>query len=703
MAAGGRSVQAAGELLSFVDRADGDGFAVVDHVERRRCEVRTSDPVDPDDLEAGTFDVPVDRVVAVATKRLTIPHTVAYVRERGGRPIAEIANGDERTFAEGGYWIELTTAIKLYVVVESGFEITATERELTIDLGASTEIALGARTQHDRPAATVTTTGDPEDLMRAVSSFGSALKTTSCERSYPTLRGHPPAIEYGDELSVPDVLDGPETGITIAVPPEYGAVYAVSSLAHYLGATVVPGEEPLVRTENGFVHRLDGTSRDFEAEVARVLKQCLLLDCVTRTEGYYPVELHERNQIEDEVTFDVPGLYGRPLSEQFEAYMEVPYEVVEPHVPRWKLTAHVEPTADSATVLPYVVRDLAAIRATEPTQPVGAGRGTTASLGIDEFVRESAPKRGELRNRIDTRREPAVRIDGTDAFEDMWIGEGVPVGGTKGMVEAFRNHVARTPSDGDIDITVVVNDDGMANEGREVNEVYGSRDALPFEVTVAEHLTTRELRNVLRSETDFLHYIGHIDEDGFECSDGRLDAAELEDTGVDSFFLNACDSYWQGKHLVEAGAIAGVATLTPVPNEEAEEMGKTLARLLNQGFPLYAALDVAHVREEYSNYIAIGHSGFSMVQPDVLASSYVKLEHFPYRYDCIYYTYPTDLVRVGSMERIYIDSVDEYYLSSGKTGPFELTDDEIREFISIGDCPIIKGNDIFWDDDVLNQ
>ena len=36
----------------------------------------------------------------------------------------------------------------------------------------------------------------------ALSTLSSALKTTSVERSYPTLRGHPPALELGDALDV---------------------------------------------------------------------------------------------------------------------------------------------------------------------------------------------------------------------------------------------------------------------------------------------------------------------------------------------------------------------------------------------------------------------------------------------------------------------------------------------------------------------
>jgi hypothetical protein len=47
-------------------------------------------------------------------------------------------------------------------------------------------------------------TTDAEDVMMAILTFRSALKTTSPERSFPTLRGHPPAIELNDRLEIPD-------------------------------------------------------------------------------------------------------------------------------------------------------------------------------------------------------------------------------------------------------------------------------------------------------------------------------------------------------------------------------------------------------------------------------------------------------------------------------------------------------------------
>jgi hypothetical protein len=243
----------------------------------------------------------------------------------------------------------------------------------------------------------------------------------------------------------------------------------------------------------------------------------------------------------------------------------------------------------------------------------------------------------------------------------------------------------------------------MTDESRDVNGVYGSREELPFDVTVAEQLTAEELKQVLRRETDFLHYIGHINENGFECPDGIVDAGELKETGVDAFFLNACDSYHQGKSLVKAGSIAGVATLTPIPNEEAAEIGKRLARLLNFGFPLYAALDVASIGQAYNNYTAIGASSFNIVQPEGVVSNICKVKNtISGKYEMSYITYLTGSSLLGAITNVLIQP-DKYFLTSGVTGEFELEKSKFKKFSKLGGFPIVKNNSVYWESDNIER
>ncbi|MDX1747032.1 MAG: hypothetical protein R3324_13935, partial [Halobacteriales archaeon] len=424
--------------------------------------------------------------------------------------------------------------------------------------------------------------------MEAVSSFGSALKTTTCERSYPTLRGHPPTLELGEQQTIPSILESPSTGVTIEIPETYHAVFATATLAYYLGADLRPGEQPQIVTEDGFTYPLGQSGRALERGAERVLKQTFFLDCLTRTEGFFQVNLHERNQLEDALGLDFPSLYDRPLKSQLPAYLQVDYAEIEPYLPRWKLTAYATTEPAYIETLPFLVNDLAVIRSAE--SGIRQGRPNGAWTRTDDEVLAADLTRGATGS---ADAPELVRVRESDSIEQAWVGPGAPVGASKAMLEAFEHRLTRSPAAESIEITVVCNAAEMSQEGDLVNEIYGSREDLPFDLSVHHELETDALARLLAEDIDFLHYIGHIDEAGFECRDGHLDAASLEETNVDVFFLNACSSYEQGMNLIRAGSIAGVVTLEDVINSGAERIGLTLARFLNAGFPLWGALNLS--------------------------------------------------------------------------------------------------------------
>ncbi|UPV77195.1 hypothetical protein M0R89_22755 (plasmid) [Halorussus limi] len=293
--------------LSFDADSDGTGITIIDSIERQRYSVQTSCPVTPTPVGADNFLFPADKGISITTGTLTLPTVVpVYVRDQTGEMLAEAEHFAYEEFGAGVYSIELGAPIKLYLRVNDPFTVASDTERTRLEFAEETEILLGARSHHEKPAATVTTTSDPEDMMAAISTFGSALKTTSCERSYPSLRGHPPTIELGESLDIPAGLEVPDTGIRIEIPATHQAIYVAAPLAYYLGAKVVEGDSPCIVTETGFEHSLE-TTRGFEREVERVLKQTFFLDCITRTEGYYEVDLHERRAIESKVDLDFTG------------------------------------------------------------------------------------------------------------------------------------------------------------------------------------------------------------------------------------------------------------------------------------------------------------------------------------------------------------------------------------------------------------
>jgi hypothetical protein len=684
---------------------EGTGIRIDDRIERRRFSIYTPDWVTPE--ETGyEFPYPVDATAAVETSELTLPQVpTAYVRTPDGEVVARVESGSQESFPRGEYLLDLSGPMKLYVHVESPLSISADSLRTVVSFSDVTVVTLGARSYHRRPANTITTTDDPRDVMRAISMLGSALKSTTYERSYPTLRGHPPAIELGDQLHIPDSLEAPDTGTRIEVPPTLENVLVIGSLAYYLGARVVPGTQPRLVTDTGFVHDLVGPN-GLEAEVERVLKQTFLFDCLTRTAATPNLTLFEHRVLDVMVDIDFAELAEVTSAERLAAYLTVPYDIVEPYVPEWKLTSHVEPEPTSVEVLPYLVDDLAVIKTpmdTGATAPTGQVDAVDAFMRISEHTQDiDGFVRGKTRSATEDATNPTIiRPEQTTSIEQAWVGENAPVGASKAIPEAYKNRLERQESDGDIDIVVVCNDPEMLEEHETVQNVYGSRDELPFDVTFYDSLDRERLRFVLESDIDFLHYIGHIDDSGFQCPDGMLDAKTLDSVGVDAFFLNACRSYQQGIELLRAGAIAGVVTLDDVINSGAIRVGETMARLLNRGFPLRAALNIAAERSIIgSHYIVVGDGNFDIAHAESLMPNLVEITERDGLYHAKIRTYPIGTIGLGAVWWPFIGDNDECYLVGSRHMEFTVTADQLLEYLEMETCPVRIGTNITWSNEI---
>jgi hypothetical protein len=217
--------------------ADEEGLTVVDHIERQQFRLLTPEPVAPEPADTTRFWFPTDAATRIRTGKISLPNVVVtYVRDDEGEMLAEADHLAYETFESGRYSVELCAPMKVYLRVEGELTVSADTSRTVLEFGDETDVLVGARSHHEQPAATVTTTGDPRDVMAAVSTFASALKTTSVERSYPTLRGHPPLLELGDERHVPSGVEPPETGVRIEVPETLEHAFVAAPLAYYLGS-----------------------------------------------------------------------------------------------------------------------------------------------------------------------------------------------------------------------------------------------------------------------------------------------------------------------------------------------------------------------------------------------------------------------------------------------------------------------------------
>jgi hypothetical protein len=689
-------------ILTLEVLDDPAGVEVIDQLERLRYQLWTAEPVSPRPVDPDTFHFPVSNAFEIATETLSVPTTVSIcLRGEAGGMIADVGHLEEESVGEGKYIIELGAQIKTYVEVDGPIEITSDLLEKEIAFEQPRDARVGIRSRHERPAATVTTTEEPRDMMTAISTFGSALKSTSPERSYPTLRGHPPNIEVGDTLDVPAGVQPPETGVWIEIPETYEAIYTVAPLAYYLGAEVKPGTTPRLVTEDGFRYRLD-TPEDLETGVARALKQLFTLDCVTRVDGLYNVDLHERNVIEERVDLDFASLYDQPLPEQVATYLSVPYSKLEDCIPTWRLTTHVQPRPASIEQLPYVINDLSLVRIANPPsageKPSDASKkqATTRSAGLTQSTAE--PVMRATTDETDTGAENYVEPEPTDSLEQAWIGDGIPIGATKLTKQAFENWFDREKVDGDISITIIVNDSRMNEERDLVNEVYGDRDDLPFEVTVHNNLSVSELRTVLSQKHSFLHYIGHVEEGGFKCDDGMFDASNLESTDIDSFMLNACSSYRQGQNLINSGAVGGIVTLNDVINDEAVKIGETVAHLLNAGFPLDTSLSIAREHSVFGGqYIVVGAGELMVTQQPGMVPFLIDISSVGNKVKFTIVSYVNKAARLGTIFTPHIEKINDFYLASKPVRDITTTNEEFRDYIELQAVPTRMNEELHLD------
>lgn len=676
--------------IAFSTLEDGSGLCIVDPVERRRYGLTTPARVDPVPVDASLLGAPVDAAVRITTSAVTLPkRETVHVRDATNAPVTHTYD-EVRSLPDGHYLVDVTAAVKLYLRVDAPVTVRPSPQATAIEFDGPTAVVVGARSPHRRPSGTVTTTEDLDDLRRAVASLGSALKTTSPERSYSTLRGHPPRLELGDAWSRPDHLAPPSTGVTVEVERSLDDLLVAAPLSFYLGADVTWGARRL-STDDGFAYPL-AVGHDLETGVERALKQTFLLDCLVRTEGLYPMDLDERRRFEARFDghLDLADLYDRPPAERLERYLEVPYRAVADLVPAWSAEAYVEPEPDAVTYLPFLLDTLSTVRTTGPRRLEGQGRARRAPRHDG-----GATRRAEAVDASSSPDQHLLLPETSDAVTRTWVGDGVPLGASKALAAGFEHRLDREPRDGDIRLQVVCNDAGMRDERDAVRDHYRARRDYPFDVAVGTDLSVEELRTALERDVDLFHFIGHVDRRGFRCHDGWFDAEDCTVVGADVCLLNSCRSHEQGEALVRRGAVAGIVTVTEVLNHHAAAIGRTLALFLHHGFPLYAALEVVRDTHLFGDaYALLGDPHVALFQPTTTTPEYLELESRGA--DAMTLTHRTFLshwVGLGSaVAPPYLDG-ERHHLVGGAISTVSVSPDELEGLLALP-LPLREGSDL---------
>ncbi len=685
--------------IEFEDTTEPAGLEVYDSIEQRRLQIKTAHSISPTPVATEHFHFPVDKSCLFETNGLFLNQRYSVnVHDETGRVKEKVDTGDSVRFDEGTQFVGLSGPIKLYIKVDCPATIEVGLASIRLSFDTKTDVVLGMRSLHEHPAETIITPPDVESMMKAVSAFPSALKTTTPERAWPTLRGHPPLISVGDSLRIPDTLEQPDNEVTLTIPPEYRHLFHAAPLAFYLGATIRPGSDPTLETEQFEYSFSEQCS--LEDEFARLLKQVFFLDCLTRTEGIFANELHERATLEDEIPFNLSETYSMSLSEQLERYLDIPYEWIEQHIPRWPLTAHLPATAANVKVLPFIINELGIIREAQGTSKRVVSQPKAAN---SQFVRSASKYRSENEGPSPNHSSFVSPSITEESIEHAWFGDKIPLGASKASIEAYQSQLSRGSLRESIEILLVCNDARMTDEHDFLDQTYGNRETLPFDIDSEFGVRSDRLAELLtEGGYDFVHYIGHATEDGIKCIDEDLDVRTLESVDVGVFFLNACRSYEQGLALTQRGAFGGVSTYNDVINEHAVVTGEIMARLLNRGFSLRGALEIARENSRIGDeYLIVGDGSVDIAQTEGGAPSIISLEeHEESEFGFGLQSYSTKEFKLGSVTASALESVNDQHLSPGKMPLSRVKREPLEEYLTWTELPVLINDELRWNDGV---
>lgn len=679
--------------------SDPTGLEIRDRVNKRqvRLETSTEPTIEPAETELSQY--PVESACRLETDRLRVPSLATVnVRESGGEQVTRHTPQGRKSLPKATYVLEVDMWVKIYLQVESGLEIESRNREtegesvdqwVELSFDSRTDVVVGARARIDRPPTTVTTSRNLDEIRVAIESLSSSLQTTSPERSFPTLRGHPPRMELGSVLSIPSEAEPPDTGITLIVQRDLSSLFQGATLAYYLGAELEFGDGPALRTSTGFEFDVGAVGVD------RVLKHLFLLDCLVRTHGLYEQKHREYESLVPEIDLDMGTLYDVPPNDRLESYLSVPTSVTRPHIPQWPSAAYVEAATESITAIPYLVDNLSLIR----TDGVEHYRGPDARrVALSRFVADSTDTRAA--SAVFEGSEAFVEVPSTTACHEVWVGEGIPLGAHAFVEAGYENMVGREPADEKrLSVTVICNDPEMSAEVSGVRS--DQYDDEGFEVEIHDRLESHELAEILSDPVDFLHFIGHAEEDGLRCPDGVLDVSTLPTVGVDSFLLNACQSYQPGISLVGGGAIGGVVTLGDIPNDSAITTGVTMARLLEYGFSIRNALTVVRMRSIVGGqYTLVGSGDISLNRSELFNDGTIRLDSMETGYEMWLDHLPNEVSGIGTQGEIETPEGWELRLMGGEMGPYETTADWVLDYLDLVSEPVWIDGEFHWSDEV---
>lgn len=596
-----------------------------------------------------------DEPAAVATgetRGLAVPEVTVTAVDLDTDTYHEIeVTAAELSLPSGSYLVRIETPVRTFVRVDGTVRLARGDTPgVTVAFPEPTPVSVGFEPSVSPPAGTVTVPRTVAGAATAVETFAAGADLTGPDRSWPSVRDPAPRVVFGSEPDVPASVESrlDDTGVTLTLPRDLGAVLASASLAYYLGARVevVDGATPQLDLDgrsvslgpSGPIPTHEGVTHDdgavgYASRATRALELAFFGDHLVRGVGPYGEAVDAATAL-SEVGVDPERLYDAPLADRVARYVETPLASVVSELPDWHLSVSVAPTYESLDVLSRTAHALPA-----PVPPRGRALSTEAVVANDHDGRDARADGG---SQVDgaarlpgggdrlPRSAPARRVAAAHDCGTVhgWRAPGQPVTAFDAVPAGFRNRDRYADEAETLSVLAVASGvDDHAELSRAVEHYDRRRHDLGLDVTTLTEPTVAALARAFERGTDLLHFVGHREPGGLACADGVFSPTTLRTSNARTFFLNACDSYDDGVTLVERGSVAGVVTCRDVLDEMAAGVGATFARLLASGFSVAGATQTAR-REALvgSDYLAVGDGTHVVSQSDAIAPTRFDVE-----------------------------------------------------------------------------
>ncbi|WP_313695786.1 hypothetical protein [Halorarum halobium] len=632
-------------------------------------------------------------VVSGRTRSLTFPPYSATVRSLGdGDGLAVTSRSGSVEVPDGRHVLRIGGAIRAELRFDGPATLSRVDyKHLVVTFERETPVTLGFHSSVATDAETVTVPRTVSGVATALSVLPTGYRTTTPDRTFPSMRGRGPDVAFGEAVSIPrSVRDRRESSdLELRLPAELSSLVTAAPLASYLGAdvTVADGATPALLTPERR-HEFPRLPL-FQTAAADLLRRVFFCDCLVRSAGPHGRELDEETHL-DALGIDAEATYELPLPARVDRFLSAPFEEVSGRLPEWHLSMYVEPRFEHVPTLSHLLRDLPFVFLPDAEE---LAENEWLDRSLSSFYRGAA---GDV---------AAVDLVGPNLGPGRthgWLADGVPIDVFKTLPEAYGNRAAFLDAAGEpISIVAVLNDSAMREEYDDAADHYEERATeLNIDIEVREHLTVAELARTFEERHDLVHYIGHCETDGLRCADGHFSAESLAESNAQTFFLNACGSYEEGEQLVRKGSVAGGVTFDEVLDGQAATVGTTFARLMTLGYSIERALDAARRRiMTGKDYAVVGDGTHVLTQTDTLVPPDTEIAGEPGDEEFTV-TYCVDGPRLpGATHHCHLRD-DEGCSLLRTTEEYEVTAAELREFLSYSENPIVHDGDLRWREEI---